>query len=536
MTVVDLFCGCGGISLGFQMAGCKVIYGLDNNLDAIETFKRNFPDAVTECRKIEDIDLSTIPQSDIIVGGPPCVNFSTAKGSRANVLEGIKLVQAFLRIVYIRKPKYWIMENVPRIGLHLPEKIPLRWIGIDEDGDLQVPVKMEFDISLFGAPQKRKRLLIGNYRIPEPSQKSAFELPLFKDYYKHAKTLGYILNAFPDPLSKPKGASITDPNYGIEISDINLSDHFMDTIIDEQEAKSIEIAKQQHPYMGKMDFPDDLTKLARTVVSLQMGRETLVIKTKDNKFRRATIRECSTLQTFPICFQFGGKSISSRYKQAGNAVPPILTYRLASLILEKENEKTTKKPAIFYPKLFEPAQERKKSVRKNINYNVGRVIRIPQKEVRGSRIELHSIGYPKVRWETELHVGEGKNNHYILSCSFEEAYKMAEQSIKRSDYSNTKKQLDELLIAIKKVKLNSSEAIHIFIHESKEYPLCIKNIEQLFETYFPKAKYSGINLKLVNPINGLKKDKLRIRILIALVLAKKIEKLINKVTESKTTK
>ena len=113
LTVIDLFCGCGGISLGFQMAGFNVLYGLDNNKDALATFKRNFPGAQTDYRKIEDISIDEIPQSDIIVGGPPCVNFSLAKGSRANVLDGIKLVQAFLRIVYLRKPKYWIMENVP---------------------------------------------------------------------------------------------------------------------------------------------------------------------------------------------------------------------------------------------------------------------------------------------------------------------------------------------------------------------------------------------------------------------------------------
>ena len=111
MRVADLFCGGGGISEGLRLAGFEIVYGLDNSKAAVDTFQHNHPKATVVKSAIEDIDTDSIPEFEVLVGGPPCIEFSASKQGRGNILAGLKLIQAFLQVVYKRKPKYWIMEN-----------------------------------------------------------------------------------------------------------------------------------------------------------------------------------------------------------------------------------------------------------------------------------------------------------------------------------------------------------------------------------------------------------------------------------------
>lgn len=437
MKVVDLFCGCGGLSLGFQMAGHDVIYGLDNNADALLTFKANFPKATVSNQNILELSHTDIPDCDILVGGPPCVNFSTSKGSRANVLEGLQLVQAFLRIVYFKKPKYWIMENVPRVGLHLPERIPLKWIGIEKEGYLPTPTKCELSANSFGAPQNRTRLLIGKY--PEPSSTGV-----------SPKTLGDVIN------SLASNGKITDINYGIVVDKHDLSDHqklFMSDI----EAHRIREAKTNHPYMGFMPFPDDLTRMARTVVALQMGRETLVIK-DGNRFRRATVRECATIQTFPITFHFHGKSIGARYKQAGNAVAPILSYNIAKAISKAENIPFPRRPFVYKSSAPVPAIiPKEKEYISDLSKD--RIIQFPGKLVRGFRVEFVTqdgkFSYTRVI-EGE---GKGKKQSFISDDIFPYIVEL----INFHNFSSISKSIDDQINSLKPI---SSKALHIQIHSN----------------------------------------------------------------------
>ncbi|MBR3124652.1 MAG: DNA cytosine methyltransferase [Mogibacterium sp.] len=83
--VIDLFCGCGGLSLGFKMGGFSIIAGIDNNKAAINTFKNNFKSSKAICADILEIDerfinekIGNIKGVDLIIGGPPCQGFSNA--------------------------------------------------------------------------------------------------------------------------------------------------------------------------------------------------------------------------------------------------------------------------------------------------------------------------------------------------------------------------------------------------------------------------------------------------------------------------
>lgn len=509
MKIVDAFCGSGGLSLGFQMCGHDVVFGIDNNRDAIKTFSKNFPKASVYCGDIEKLDYSEIPDADIIVGGPPCVNFSTSKGSRANVLEGLKLVQAFLRLVWVKKPKYWIMENVPRVGMHLPERIPLRWIGIDKNGFLDTPIKHEFLVSEYGAPQKRRRLLIGNYPIPIPTHTS--EANIFSPNLLPPKTLGDVINALTEN-------PVVDPNYGILMDHDSLADHIK-LFLSNDEAHRIKEAKTNHPYMGWMPFPDNLNALARTVVSLQMGRETLVIKDK-KKYRRATVRECATLQTFPINFNFHGKTIESRYKQAGNAVPPILSYSIAKLITKNEGIKLSRRPYFYKGELAELPVSRKRKERA-INFNKPRSILFPGKEIRGFRIELSSNPSDKA-WEAFVFEGEGKGSQ--IKVDINAVHKYAVSLCKANNIYDIAK---KIILNIDRQKIPNGKAIHEFIHENPTdlHPY-IKNAINLISLEMPKDKYSNISFTHNNKTIFTKRS-IRSRLAISIIICHHIKERIN---------
>lgn len=416
LRVVDLFCGPGGISEGLRQAGCDTVFALDYDTKAVETFAANHPEATVVRDDIRNLDPATLPECDIIVGGPPCVEFSTAKGSRGNILYGLELVQAYLRIVHYMKPKWWIMENVPRVTKFLPDMIPLDWIGLDEDGTMSIPQRNVFNAAEYGVPQRRRRFLMGDYPTPAPTHQIGSKTEAALDGSNElpsTPTLGDILAVLPGANNPGRKRKCTDPNYGFAMPVDELTDQFHETWIAPSEVERLRNAKLNHPYMGKMAFPDDLNTPARTVVATQLGRETLVIE-DGGRFRRPTVREVATLQSFPFTYQFFG-SPNARYRLVGDAVPPLLGYAIGRLIREEaglppvteplgQNRSTRLSPQL--PPL--PDQSTKKAQNKP-DRRFSQMI--PGKEVRGCRAELDNRGVAAagevVRWRGVLHVGEG---------------------------------------------------------------------------------------------------------------------------------
>lgn len=341
------------------------------------------------------------------------------------------LVQEFLKAVHEMKPRWWIMENVPRITRFLPEEVPLRWIGIEKDGEIAVQNRAVFNTADYGVPQTRRRFLMGNFPIPKPTHYNVSESGILDLETKRLpwRTLGEALASLPNPLREITTGDIVDFNYEIKIPVSQLSDHFHDCILSDEEVHRVRKAKILHPYMGFMAFPDRLDRPARTVVATQLGRETLVIGTKiDDRdvFRRATIRECAVLQTFPITYQFWGSNLAARYRLVGDAVPPMLGYRIGCAILEAEGKPLPKAPLVQTRVLeLSPKPAFPTSWGGNINhhYRLNRRFRefIPGKEIRGCRVDLDNQGsnpgqaplapigvHHICEWVARLYVGEGK--------------------------------------------------------------------------------------------------------------------------------
>ena len=195
ITVIDLFCGAGGFSEGFHQAGFDVVYGIDNWEPACKTHTLNNLGETRNLGLLEfDVDkvLSLKKELekkfgviDIIIGSPPCTEFSYAKkGGKGDTEKGMHLVRRHLLFVALFNPKYWLMENVPRLENVLNteckgsrqkgwtityEKLGIpknRFKELDLKGNsLSIPLGDVFTASDYGTYQNRKRFIAGNFPL-----------------------------------------------------------------------------------------------------------------------------------------------------------------------------------------------------------------------------------------------------------------------------------------------------------------------------------------------------------------------------------
>lgn len=176
LRTIDLFAGCGGLSLGFQNAGFDIFYAFDNWKPAFEVYRDNFN------HPISDIDLGNNKNfdeikslnPDIIIGGPPCQDFSSA-GKRDETLGRADLTIKFAEIVALSKPEWFVMENVERIK---KSKVLKEVIQILKDNGYGLSIEV-LDASYCGVPQARKRFfMIGHLKSYDDFLKPYFNKKL----------------------------------------------------------------------------------------------------------------------------------------------------------------------------------------------------------------------------------------------------------------------------------------------------------------------------------------------------------------------
>lgn len=159
IKVIDIFCGCGGLSLGFQNAGFHIVSAFDSWNIAIETYNRNFTHKA-ELKDAYDLTPEYLKNfsPDVIIGGPPCQDYSSA-GKQDETQGRASLTLRYAELVCEVNPEWFVMENVDRImkSRTLPKAISLfkaAGYGLSQ---------VVLDASLCGVPQKRKRFfLIGH--------------------------------------------------------------------------------------------------------------------------------------------------------------------------------------------------------------------------------------------------------------------------------------------------------------------------------------------------------------------------------------
>lgn len=373
LTVVDFFCGAGGFSEGFRQQGFEIKQGYDHWKPAVDTYNHNF-NLDCEVKNILDFknsieEIEAVPDTDIIIGSPPCVSFSSSnKSGNADKSLGVSLTETFLRIVAVKKHKpnsilkAWFMENVVNSKRYLQTSYTFKDLGLEDwakkhrIGPLNIAIDLYDNTSIinsadYGSIQSRKRLISGEIIkkkkliVPSPThqkRETELTLPLYK-------SIGLIRKNFPSPFEKKSSKLIKDILYPIEIELNKITDHFYDTGVYESEWRFSRHWKTEHPFMGKMSFPENENNPSRTITATKISnsRESIFYKSEinrkgDGEYRLPTVREAAIIMGFPITYQFIG-SEGAKWRLVGNAVCASVSRAFATTVLnslgiKKENE------------------------------------------------------------------------------------------------------------------------------------------------------------------------------------------------------
>lgn len=429
LKAIDIFCGAGGFSEGFRQAGIDVIMGVDKWGPAVITHQANHPTSKTLLGYVESISVlpddefeKLIPDSEIIIGSPPCVAFSNSNRSgKGDKDEGKKLIKAYLRIVARKKwkqgsiLKYWILENVPNSEKFIKDKYIAEDLGLEGQNILTVKNNTSniYDAVYSGVPSRRKRYFCGDFPEPKFVIEDKTDIKLLRD----------VLNKLGKPNEKSE-IPISDPVYEFAMPGNEVTDHHYVQRVAQYQWKKAKQLKQDKGYMGRMAFPEDLDRPARTIMATMTfsARESMIFDNGNSTYRAPTIREVASLMSFPIDYRFYGDSIGLKYKLVGNAVPPKLAFAFAKAIAEHEN---LEYPNDYIPRKFcdsnyfynlngetiPTSREKKKHPKSRYKYH------IPYLIINQYRVELtnHHSSFDKLdfRWDAEIHHSQGpKAKHF----------------------------------------------------------------------------------------------------------------------------
>ena len=451
-TVCDFFCGAGGFSEGFRQAGMDVIFSLDSWKLATETHDVNHSNhkcvhmSILDINTVEEMD-KIIPDTDIIVGSPPCIAFSNSnKAGKADKTLGIQLINQYLKIILYKmtkkgsKLKYWILENVPNSIDYIKDEYTAKELGLDEKlPNLKIPIKQILVASDYGAPQGRKRAIIGNYIIPS------------KTHVNNPVKINVIQSVLGSPLNNTK-KSFTDPLFkNIKLSKKQLTDHFYNTDIPQDMWKKAKRLKTDHGYMGKMDFPDSTNRLSRTIMATESycSREAIIFKKEntENEYRGPTIREISSLMGFPIDYQFKG-SHNNKHKQIGNAVCVQLSKALGDAIIMNDKINRKKVEIRHNETAINNFNDLENGILSNYVPKPKKInskfhIHVPHMKIAQMRVELDNtesnFNDEKFIWKSYLHKGSGKN---AIKLQF--SNEKLKELLNSDTFSNFKKELKKL--------------------------------------------------------------------------------------------
>lgn len=356
LKVIDLFCGCGGLSEGFRLAGYEIVGGVDFNAPAIKTYNRNFENAKGICCNLLEMDQSKILEAfgdlqdiDVIIGGPPCQGFSAANRYK---IEGEdprnKLFFEFVKFVDLAKPKAIVIENVRGIVTSNNGYAKNRIYEIFEGRGYSVNHRI-LSASDYGVPQRRQRnffVMIKNGekfdfdKLSKVSEEVTVEDAIGELYLHEDSSTNEPFYLTDEPTS-------TYRKY-LRAKDSGVPNHEV-----RYPAEKVQHRISFVPQGGNwQDVPEELWPTDRknrhssAYKRLDVNQPSCTIDTGNNHSnyfhplynRIPTVREAARLQSFPDEFVFMGNR-SEQYRQVGNAVPPLLAKVIAEQLKEViENE------------------------------------------------------------------------------------------------------------------------------------------------------------------------------------------------------
>lgn len=347
VKAVSLFCGAGGMDVGFKAAGVEVLWANEFNPDAVKTYKANHSGIPVECADIRtakrELQDRLTQNVELVFGGPPCQGFSVAGKMDPND-ERSTMIWEFFDVVKTVSPRVFVMENVKALGV-LSKWEKVRRSIYDRAGELgYYCFSRVLNSSHFGVPQKRERVFfIGIKAADGKNAEEIFDTVLESKHEPSPNLRECLLKV---------GKAGTPENPITCTAKISLPNK---PVI------------RKSPYAGMlfngMGRPMNLNELANTLPASMGGNKTPIVDDlllRDSSaedwivhyhsmllagekiepsfavpshLRRLTIKEAAAIQTFPLNYVFCGEK-SSIYRQIGNAVPCKLAQAVAETVIE----------------------------------------------------------------------------------------------------------------------------------------------------------------------------------------------------------
>lgn len=401
-SYIDIFAGCGGLSLGLHNAGWKGLFAIEKSKDAFATLKYNLVDkekhfcwnkwlpqtehdineVITEYRdELEKIS----GKVTLVVGGPPCQGFSMAGQRKKNDIRN-KLSESYIEFISIVKPQMLIFENVQGFTIGFKDEddkkgVPYSKILKEKLEDLGYSVEGKMiDISEFGVPQKRNRFIMigvlqGNphvfFELLYSNKKNFLQQKGLKEYISVREAIGDLLKengTVPTPDFKNYESGVygkIQSSYqklmrkNIGNVEGNVADSHRFAKHSEETIKMNKEMLLKCPKLKRVtpkdNLIDNLRKRGVTVLDEKKAAPTVTAHPDDfvhySEPRILTVRESARIQSFPDDFEFKGKYTTGgqlrkvevpRCTQVGNAVPPLFAEQIGLALKEMIKNGVTK--------------------------------------------------------------------------------------------------------------------------------------------------------------------------------------------------
>jgi DNA (cytosine-5)-methyltransferase 1 len=310
LTVLELFCGGGIGAVGFKAAGYDIIKAIDFDKSAVKAYRYNFGDYVEQA-DINEIDIESLPKTDVIFGGPPCQDYSLAGKGEGERGERGKLVWRYLDIIAAKKPKAFVFENVKGLVTkkhrHTFESLIEKFNEIGYEISWRVINAWDY-----GVAQKRERVFIVGIR-KDLGFTFEFPQPLEGDY--RTKVLRDVIGDLPEPF----------PNHEPK----PLSEHVMSRL----KSGGYQTYLKKHP-MGQLDSPG-----YSVTAHYAKGAPDGLIDLKPEP-RRFTVRECLRIQSVPDWYVIPDDiPLSAQYRIVGNGIPSRVAWYIGKALAEQLKER-----------------------------------------------------------------------------------------------------------------------------------------------------------------------------------------------------
>lgn len=340
--IIDLFCGCGGLSLGFEKAGFKVIYAIDMWQKAIETYNYNRREKVAVCDDIHNLTNDTLKtlnqENDIVgvIGGPPCQGFSKV-GTRDINDPRNHLYIEYCRVVEQISPDFFVLENV--------EGLLTLCGGLFKEDIISRFGKLGYNVEY-------KKVCAADYGVPQNRYRVIF-VGMKKERFTFPEKINHIVTS-KDAISDLDSITVENGQNPIQTYATEPVNDYQRMMRGNQQQvlnHQITIHTQQTidiismvPDGGTIyDLPDkywNVRKYRKGFERMPSNKPCHTVDTGHRNYfhykenRIPTARENARLQSFPDWYVFLGTK-TDQYKEIGNAVPPLLAYHIARAIIKE---------------------------------------------------------------------------------------------------------------------------------------------------------------------------------------------------------